>query len=391
MTGTPVRAAGSGAGDLPAASSYATLSVENSLKRLPRVPGRPRDEAFTAAFDARTLFYDCFWHMDGKRVLLVGPPPYSLWPEYKAARFVAKPSGEVPKARFHASLSTMITELVDVPAGTTVLEVTLAGETFALPVQPNSCAELAGKRILFSINKDNELGWIREWANYHARVHGTDAVILVDNGSTSYQPADVGRILADIGHMLVYVLPSWPYSFGPIDKAVRTNPYWARFLQIGSMSMVLRRYGERAYGLLDCDIDELAGTTSGRSIYDLAHESRGGLIAFRGTWIEPGPPGPGPHRDYSRRLTDPDKALSRQRKWVLDPSRPWVRRLSVHPYWHWIEGRALFSKSMPEDAHYWHFKGINTNWKQARTTPPAGSLEPDPLLVNTMARYVGGP
>jgi hypothetical protein len=289
--------------------------------------------------------------------------------------------------RFYASLSTMITELA-APAGTTALEVALAGETFTLPVQPNSCAELSGKRILFTINKDNDPAWIREWANFHACMHGADAVVLVDNGSTAYDPSYLQHMLADIPHMLTCVL-SWPHSFGPIDKAVRTNPYWARFLQIGSMSMVLRRFGERAYGLLNCDIDELAGTESGQSIYDLAHQSRGGLVAFRGTWIEAAPPGRGSHRDYSQRLVDPAKALSRQRKWALDPSRPWVRRLSVHPYWHWIEGRAPFSKSMPEDARYWHFKGINTNWKQPRTTPPAGDLEVDPLLASTMVRYLG--
>lgn len=382
MTGAPARTA-----DLPVASSYAALSADNPVKRLPRAPGRPRDDAFTAAFDARTLFYDCFWHVDSNRILLVGPPPYSLWPQYKAARFVAKPSGAPLKPRFHASLSTMITE-VPAPADTTVLEVTLAGETFTLPVRPNSCAELSGKRILFTINKNNELGWIREWAAFHARMHGADTAVVVDDGSTAYDVEEVHRVLKSVPGVTHVAVPSWPYSFGPIDKAVRTNPYWARFLQIASMSMVLRRYGERAYGLLNCDIDELAGTKSGRSIYDLAHQSHGGLVAFRGTWIEAAPPSRGAHRDYSQRLTDPAKALSQQRKWALDPSRQWVRRLAVHPYWHWIEGRALFSKSMPEDARYWHFKGINTNWKQPRTTPPAGDLEVDPLLGSAIARYL---
>ena len=151
------------------------------------------------------------------------------------------------------------------------------------------------------------------------------------------------------------------------------------------MSVVLRRYGEAAYGLLDCDIDELAGTRSGQSIYDLAKTSRGGLVVFRGIWIEAADGGQR-HRDFDKRLADPKQALSPQRKWALDPSRSWVRKLSVHPYWHWIEGRALFAKSMPEDALYWHFKGINTNWKQPRTTPTDGTLEQDPLLATTFAR-----
>jgi hypothetical protein len=63
-----------------------------------------------------------------------------------------------------------------------------------------------------------------------------------------------------------------------------------------------------------------------------------------------------------------------------------VRKLSVHPYWHWIEGRPWFGKAMPEDALYWHFRGINTNWKQPRTAPPEGATETDALLAAGFAR-----
>jgi hypothetical protein len=87
------------------------------------------------------------------------------------------------------------------------------------------------------------------------------------------------------------------------------------------------------------------------------------------------------------RRAAPGDAICRQRKWALDPSRRWVRKLSVHPYWHWIEGRPIFAKSMPEDALYWHFRGINTNWKQQRAIPPAATvpLVRDDLLAERLA------
>lgn len=363
---------------LPAESSAAALPSGSVLRRLPVQPKRPRPAEFSAKFDDKTLFYDCFWHMDGARVLLVGAPPVNLRAGFELARFVARPSGTAVKARFHRSLSTMVTELTGVPAGTTHVEMTMGTETVSLAVQPSSVAVLENARVLFSINRDNDLAWIREWALFHARHHGTDAVILVDNGSTRYEAAEVEATLRDVPGVAHVAVPQWAQSFGPIDTALKVNRYWTRFLQIGSMSMVLRRYGERAYGLLDCDIDELAGTRSGASIYDLAKQSRGGLIAFRGTWIEAA--AGNRHRDYTMRLADPEAATCRQRKWALDPSRAWVRRLSVHPYWHWIEGRPWFSKSMPSDALYWHFKGINTNWKQQRTQAPDAAVEVDELL-----------
>ena len=148
---------------------------------------------------------------------------------------------------------------------------------------------------------------------------------------------------------------------------------------------LLRRYGERAYGLLNSDIDELVGTTSGTSIYDLAKHSRGGLVAFRGTWIEATHEG-SRHRQFTERLADGKAAQSRQRKWALDPSRAWVRNLGVHPYWHWIHGRPPFSKTMPADATYWHFKPISTNWKVKRTAAPMGETIDDAVLRAAFAR-----
>ena len=250
---------------LPVDNSYAALSPDNPIRRIERAAGRKRPAAFLAAFDAKTLFYDCFRHADNQRILLVGPPAMNLARELKQASFVARPSGARLSVRRFASLSTMVTELSGAPHDTTAIEASIAGETFALAVQPNSSAALRGRRLLFSINKDNDLAWIREWAEFHARIHGTDAVILFDNGSTRYERREIVETLRSVKGIVEAGVPSWPYSFGPFDPAVRANPYWARFLQIGSMSVVLRRYGEAAEGLLDCDIDELAGTHSGRS------------------------------------------------------------------------------------------------------------------------------
>ena len=62
------------AAPLPVANSYAALSPDTPAGRVPRAKGRARPEAFAAAFDTRTLFYDCFRHAEGQRILLVGTP-----------------------------------------------------------------------------------------------------------------------------------------------------------------------------------------------------------------------------------------------------------------------------------------------------------------------------
>lgn len=360
------------------------ISDGTRLRRRPRLALLPRPLAFRRQFESRAIFYDCFWHADGERVLLVGPPPGSLAIHYTQARYFAQPLDYWLAAHYHTSLSVTVTELRDVPRGTKDIHATICGEAGRLPIGENLSERFAGRRLLFSMNRDNELSWIREWAHWHAHHHGADAVVLFDNGSTKYTPAEIAAVLAEVPGIAVVAVPSWPFRFGPRDPSVLLNPYWARFLQISSMSVALRRFGAHAHSLLDCDIDELAVTTTGTSIFDLAKRSDQGLVAFRGTWVEavaePGSQPAPPHSAYRQVLEKPSAASSRQRKWALDPSRDWVEQLNVHPYWHWIEGRPFGARTMPSQASYRHFRGISTGWKEDRSAAPAGPVVRDPLL-----------
>ena len=371
----------------------ATASPPESgpLRRDPRAPHKQRPAAFAERFEERALVYDAFWHADGERILLVGPPPMNLTPAYATARYEALPSGSSLAAKHFPSLSTMITELRGAPAGTTALRMIIAGAEFELPVGVNYAEQFAGRRVLFSMNKDNDLAWIADWARWHARLQGTDAIILFDNGSANYTPQQVEDVLAATPGLALAAVPSWPGRFGMTDHALAINPYWSHFLQISSMSVVLRRFGAAAFGLLNCDVDELAATRSGRSIYDYLPAAWRGLVVFRGQWVEADRAGRS-HRDYTLRHRDPRTARSGPKKWVLDPQRKWVQNLAVHPYWHWVQGRPAFGKTMPRDAFYRHFKAINTNWKEARTTAPDPSLlEVDEALAADFARLEAAP
>lgn len=371
---------------LDAESSAAALPA--GTRREPRVPQRRRDQAFLDAFDATGMVYDCFWHADGRRVLLVGPPPVNLVADYYLARFTALPSGNAVTRRFHSSLSVMITELIDVPTGSTAIAIRFGRETIELPIRANLSAQLAGARILFGMNRNNDLRWIGEWARFHQRLHGTDTIVLYDNGSTDYAVEAVVETLRAVPGLAHVAVPVWRQPFGRTDTAVRLNPYWAHFPQIASMSAVLRRYGAQATGILNADIDELVAPPDGRSIYAVASGLRHGLAVFRGRWIEAVPltDAAADHRGYGVSLTDAKRARSRPNKWALDPRRGWVANLKVHPYWHWIAGRPMFSKITPDGAHYWHFRGINTNWKRSSDPVPRELLAPDADLAAAFAR-----
>jgi len=352
--------------------SPAFLAPEGTLRRLPRRPGLRRPPEFFAQFEDRALAYDCFRHADGARILLVGPPPMNLMPAWRAATYAALPSGTRLAPVFHVSLSTMITELSGAPPGTTAVRLTVAEQSFELAVQPNHAADFAGRKVLFTMSKDNDLAWIAEWARWHQRLHGTDAVVLFDNGSSRYGTGEIENTLLGVPGIDKVVVLRWPYAYGMTDPALRVNPFYILFLQVSSMSVALRRFAPAAAGLLNCDIDELVSTPSGTTIYELCERSRQGLVAMRGRFMEAEADagvaaGQRTHRHYTSYLADPKRAASRPSKWILDPRRPWVRSLAVHPYMHWIERRPWFAKTMPTDVFYRHFRGINTNWKQPRT------------------------
>jgi hypothetical protein len=366
---------------LPATASTAFLAEGGALQRGPRAPQRQRPPAFYEKFEARALAYDCFWHADGARVLLVGPPPLNLARNWRAARFLAMPSGTDLKPETFISESVMLTALRGAPAGTTAIKLALDGERYELPVQPNLSDRLAGKRLLFTMSRDNDLDWLRSWAGYHARRHGAEAVLLFDNGSTRYGIGDIEEALLSvpgIGHVAV---AAWPWTYGSPDPAVLNNPFYTLFLQIASMSVALRRYGAKAAGILNCDIDELVHTPAGTTIFDLARQSSKGLVVMEGRFIEAVTAAANPvHADFTLRLRDEKARRSAPRKWALDPGRDWVRDLHVHPYMHWIRGRPAFGKTQRHDVFYWHFRGISTNWKDRRTE--TGHLDEGVLEVD---------
>jgi hypothetical protein len=277
----------------------------------------------------------------------------------------------------------MITELAGAPAGTTTVHLTLGDQNFELPVQPNHSPELAGRRVLFTMSRDNDLAWIAEWARWHAKLHGADAVVLFDNCSSRYATAEIEETLLGVPGIERVAVPSWPYRYGMTDTALLKDPFYILFLQVASMSVALRRYAAAAHGLLNCDVDELASAPGGESIFELARASRKGLVVMRGRYIEPVPSADAPaagytHKHFLLSSRERSKAASRPKKWALDPQRDWLHSLDVHPYMHWIEGRPRFSKSTPKGLFYRHFRGINTNWKDQRTE--SGHLRAEDLV-----------
>ena len=348
------------------------LESTSELKRLPLAPGRKRGKSFWEQFEDRGLVYDVFWYGDKNRVLMVCPPPVNLEPHWQKAVFRALPSGEEVRATRHVLRSTMTIVLDDVPVGSEKIEIGFAGSKFVAPIQPDLTEIFADSKLLFTMNKDNPLVWIKEWARYHQLVHGADAIVIFDNGSREYSLSDIENTLAAVQGIKTILVVSMPHKYGPHDTGVVFHRFWANFLQISSFSILFRRFAGRAFAVLNVDIDEFVDPVEGGNVFDMACKSRDGLFVLEGIWVEDirkyeEVEGRLPlHTDFLYVLRDFRKKLNAM-KWALDPKRDWFADIGVHPGVHRIRNVSrVYAKRAPRGV-FWHFKGINTNWKHDRS------------------------
>ncbi len=349
-------------------AQYSSIILPDSskIKRLPRAPKRKRAKDFWDNFDANTLVYDVFWRDNGEQILLICPPPLNLRQIWEKAEFIALPAKKTLKAKFYILRSTMTICLDNAPKGTTKIEINFNGEKYIAKVQKNLSDNFQNSRLMFTMSKNNPLIWIKEWARFHNIMHGVDSVIFFDNGSTIYETNEIEQTLADSGIKNILVL-SLPFKYGPHDKSVIFYRFWANFLQISAISIMFRRFGARAYSILNCDIDELV-TLQNENIFDKAKQSKDGLVVLKGVWVESiknGENEPPIHSDFNYILRDFRKNLNAD-KWIIDPNREWLRDIKAHPGVHRIRNvDKKYAKRAPK-AKFWHFKGINTNWKEIR-------------------------
>ncbi|GLQ53745.1 hypothetical protein GCM10010862_10040 [Devosia nitrariae] len=354
-----------------------------------------RPAGFADHYEGKVLFYDIFWHRDGRTVLLVGPPSIDLDQRLGKMVCVAQPSGKRLAWREHNSKRMRLCSIRP-PAGTTHLEISYAGATQTVAIAENASGFFDGARVLFTLSKNNRLEWIADWARFHALNQGTDAVILVDNGSTDYSPDEIETVLACVpGIERVAVLPA-PFPYGQKDEWVAEDQNWSQFLQPAMFLVVWRRYAQAACGILNCDIDELAVPSPDGNVYEAAARSRSGTVYYRGAWVaavpEDGRSAPYRHGDFRRLEADPERGMSSLHKWAMAPNRRWLERLSVHPYPHFLRNRPMGTRHKPTDVFIAHFRGISTSWKYDRHVSKAAGtdLPVEPALAQALDRTFSG-
>ena len=170
-----------------------SLDLDRDPIRDPPRPLSLRHESYEDDFDFTTVFYDCFWNSAGDAIILIGPPLLNLEKDLDLA-IIAYPSmARCEVALRHMFLGCQV--IVPPPVGTTGLVMrTSASESFIAP-QPNLCELFRNRRIAFTLSRDNELTWIRDWAVFNKNYHGCDGILIYDNNTAILMASTTSMIL----------------------------------------------------------------------------------------------------------------------------------------------------------------------------------------------------
>lgn len=343
-----------------------------------------RAEQARDRFDSETMFFDVFRSASGDSIICLGPPlegciPGGLVPRVSDGSDAPAFDQHLQPSRIPEQLTWRLT--VSTPNDhRDTLRLDAAGKAADIAVRESHANLLAGRRVLLTLCKDYPLRWIIDWATFHVRLHGADAVLFYDNGSTSYTLDELAASLGEIGGLREVVVVDWPFPYGvggPPGVQALDN-----FCQTGALDHARRCFCADSRSVLSLDVDELLPTAD-RSIFGRVERSSHAVMPFFGIWTEA--PGVGKPEDLDRiRHRDCSLAWRSQlmdfsqgkvdglcrTKWVAVPARcghdvEWGIH-DVYPATPQAHGTQRQWRSVDRSVAYRHFRQINTGWKSDR-------------------------
>jgi nucleoside-diphosphate-sugar epimerase/tetratricopeptide (TPR) repeat protein len=369
------------------------LDFSHDPIRMPPRPPTLRHAGYEDDFDFTTVFCDVFWDASGEAIRLVGPPLLNLETELEF-RFTALPSMQPCAFQVrHKRWVDLVT--VPVPPGTTgLIADTTLGRAFLAP-QPNLSGLFAGRRCIYAMSQNNDIAWIQDWVRYYSRGHGCNGVVLYDNNSTAYDVRELDDALRSIDPAIEVLTIPWPYKWGVFDgRRPLSYSIWDSFYgQAAAFEHARLRCFPTAASVVNADIDELAVTRDGQSVFEIAEQSDTGFIRFDGWWIHNYATEPLPqqrrHRHFFHKKAGRLDACTE--KWAVVPAKsPEDVQWAIHNVIGMVPDQAGFKVGLR------HFKPINTAWdvdsnlSDAKRTElfhgDGAGLEIDQELRRTLAR-----
>jgi hypothetical protein len=336
------------------------LPSSSKTMRQPPRPANLQQPGYLDKFDAKTVFYDVF--RDGSDIILSGPPLLNLQTFLQSAELTDE-NGTRLRTAYGDLDRTQNSRVLD--AGNSQILSTWINEIdISIPVAPSMTGLFAGRKVLFTKSKDNELTWIRDWAAFHVVHQGIDAVLIYDNGSTKYNAEDVLDCLRGIEGLRTVVVVNWPFPFGPQGgnwEGLKDAPWDSDFCEYGIIQHARYRFLQESYGVIHADIDELVISEDSRTVFDILEASSAPVIGYTGRWIEAAGAGSAPVPRFADFKYFDSRRARTTTKWsALTTGIAEAKQWKTHG----VDGVVI---ERTDSVIHRHFVGISSNWKFDRT------------------------
>jgi len=285
-----------------------------------------------------TIFYDVFYKHDNSSIICIGPPLLNLEGvlELQEISCNGRCLSYRRKKFFHDHHNLLV---IKVPR---FLEVEISRNH--PPVRENGWKSPV---TLVTIQKDNPLGWIKDWISWHNCLHGVGRLILYDNGSREYGHDELVDALQEEEGDFQSVLVNWnfPFTWDGWDGSRST---WYPWPQRAALNHCYLKYGDCGY-LLNLDVDEYLVAEDGTSLRDYLRQTPQHYLPFRKRYMFTiGPEKPLAERSFRDSLyylLEPKATLESQ---LLG----WFRK---YPYWKYA---CQCNMNLWLDNHWVDYQGI---------------------------------
>jgi hypothetical protein len=339
------------------------LDPNNETKRVPTRPLELQEPDYIEKYDERTLFYDAT-ELNGE-IILIGPPLVNLENLIIESKITINGIGisDITTQTLERSQITRITPHAhpDSPIDIELSHPKLGSHH--VRITPESTGYFISSKVLMTMQKNEDLQWIEDWARYYIKVHQVDSILIFDNNSTEYTPKAIQEQLKNIPGLESLIIVEWPFPYGPQGgQWVGTKAGWdSDFCQIGAFQTARYRFLNSAEAVINADIDELVVPLSEKRLFDELAQSEDGVVGYAGRWIENQPINLTVNElpRFWNYIYSKDEEANSTSKWTAKPSQ-WPT--GAHPTAHYVRNIDYYPSP---DFYTAHFKGINSGWKRA--------------------------
>lgn len=331
------------------------LPVHSELYRIPPRPQDKMEDGYLTKYDGHTLAVDAF--NAGPNVRLIGPPLLNLNEFMSDARIILDGYGS---ANFSwQDYHKMSRAKVEKTGSVQNLRLEIGRETLDVPVAGDDLSSFQGSNVLITMNKNNRLENIYDWALNFAKNHDVDSMIIYENRSHYYSLEEMADYLASLPLKKIYLV-DWPFKFGSTGGP---NQIWDSDFGIYMCWEHARwRFLQFANSVFINDADEFPVSKSGDSLVNLVENSSNGVIRYPVRNV-PAAPRPGLderrvrlHSDYiynNRQFTNFSNKVAYQ------PTRlPEKVQVGNHNFYGWEK-----ETDTVDDVVAHHFIGVHYNWR----------------------------